>query len=123
MAWTQCERFYGMASQISFPHPPNQFFPLRLPNSFPKVLTAAPNFLPVLVGGGRVGVVTIAPSRTSTSSVIYISSTRVTTKYAKKFRAVPVVLYFQVSGTFSPAPVPVFSVGSLISATIEISLP
>ena len=38
-----------------FPHPPNPSFRLHRPTSFATVLSAAPSFLSVLVGGGGVG--------------------------------------------------------------------
>ena len=108
---------------IFFPTPPqsNRSLYVDLPPSHqfwppPRILC------PSLWGGGGGGVVTIYPSRNSASAIIYISPTRVTTFYTTKSCAVPMVLSLQVSDTVSPAPFPVFPVGSLISATIEIPL-
>ena len=140
MAWTYCERRYGMASRIScdrqwhgltvsalmawtheylFPIPHPLFF-LRRPTSFPTVLTSAPNFLPVLVG--RVGVWTMTPSYTAVSIIFPVSSTRVSTSSAIKSRAVTVVLSLWVSWTLFSAPVPVSPVGFLISTTTKLSI-
>ena len=73
--------------------------------------------------GGGVGVVAISPSNTFASSVISISPTRVTTSSVTESRAVPVVLSLWVYVSVSPSNFPVSPVVSLISATIELSLP
>ena len=120
MAWPHGERLDGLASRIScdqrchvltasasmaWPHkylsptpPPDESCSLCRPTSFRTVLTAAPHFLPVLVGG--VGVVTIAPSRTSVSAVFPVYSIRVNTLSAtespRSCVAIPLIFWDRV---------------------------
>ena len=78
---------------------PHKYFP-PIPQS---ILISTPTYLlpdsydcrpefSARLGGGGGGVVTIAPSRTSASAFIPVSSTRLTTSSAAEYRAVSVVL-------------------------------
>ena len=122
MAWPHCERLMACPHGYLFlPHTPNQFFFIRQPTSVLTVLTAAPQYLFVLVGG--VGVIYITPPRTSTSNVcLVLSTTNVTASSANTSCAASVVLSLQVlTGAVPSVPYPVSSVGSLIAAPVKLS--
>ena len=130
MAWPHCERLDDMTSQISCEHfnvIASQIYFFLSPQS---IVPSTPNYIVLdtsdgrpafsaCIGGG-VGVVTITPSRTSASAVIYISPTRVTNSSATQSRAVTVFLYLRVSGTISPAPFLFSPVVFMICATIDL---
>ena len=98
------------AGRTEVPIPINPSSRLRQPTSFTSVLTAAPIFLSVLVGGGG-GVRTIAPSPTAAILSVSAAATSATKSCA--------VLVLQVPIT---APVPGSPVGCLCSDTIKFPL-